>query len=113
MASTHVELYEALKGTVGEDAAKMIAEIIPPAQNVATRLDVAEVRLEVAGMDGRLQAQIAEMDGRLQAQIAEMDGHLQAQIKESSQQTLRWMLGFFIPVWLGSWGTVVAVVLKG
>ncbi len=39
----YVELYEALKPTVGEDAARMIAEVLPPAKDIATRSDIERV----------------------------------------------------------------------
>ena len=41
MALSNVELYEALKPTVGEEAARLMANVIPPAENLATKDDVA------------------------------------------------------------------------
>jgi hypothetical protein len=81
MALSHVELYEALKDRIGEKAAALIAEVFPPAQELATKSDIAELRAEMkAGF---------------------------AQIR-----TLRWMLGLFLPMWFGTWVTLVALVLK-
>jgi hypothetical protein len=37
MALTNIELYEALKRDLNEDAARMIAEVVPPASDLATR----------------------------------------------------------------------------
>jgi hypothetical protein len=79
MAVTNVELYEALRERVGEDAARMIAEVVPPAAEMATKHDIAR---------------------------------LSDQIKDSQVSTLRWMVGLFIPVWAGTWATVVAVIIK-
>ncbi len=46
--TTNVELYEALKPHVGQEAAGMIAEVVPPARDLATKQDIAEVRKEIA-----------------------------------------------------------------
>lgn len=88
---TNVELYEALKGSIPEDAARMIAEAYHPARDLATKHDLAEIRGEMReGFSG-----------------------LRGEIHKSSASTMRWMLTFFIPVWAGTWATVVAVLLKG
>ncbi len=79
MALSNVELYEALRGSVGEDAARLIAEVVPAAEQLATKQDIAE---------------------------------LHTAIQRSSKETMRWMLTFFVPVWLGTWGTILAIVLK-
>jgi hypothetical protein len=92
MALSHVELYEALKDWIGEKAAALIADVVPPARELATKLDVAEL-------------------GR---QIAELRTELTAEIEAGFAQlrTLRWMLGLFLPMWFGTWVTLVALVLK-
>jgi hypothetical protein len=99
MGLPNIELYEALKKTpVGEEAARMIAAVVPAAENVATRLDIAAVKLDIA---------------RLENQLTESETSLKAEIYASSVRNIRWMLAFFIPVWAGTWGTVVAILLKG
>jgi hypothetical protein len=99
MALPNIELYEALKKTpVGEEAARMIAAVVPAAGNVATKLDVVAVQLDIA---------------RLEKQMAELELRVKDKIHAASVQNFRWMLTFFIPVWAGTWGTVVAVLLKG
>lgn len=47
MVKTNIELYEALKEPVGEDAARMIAEVVPSADDLATKQDLAELRAEM------------------------------------------------------------------
>ena len=83
MAMTNVELYEALKGSIPDEAARMIAEAFPQAREIATKHD------------------IAELETRLSARMDALHG-----------TTLRWMFGLFVPMWMGTWATVVAVVLK-
>jgi hypothetical protein len=70
---TNVRLYEALKSHVGEEAAEMIAEVVPPAQNLATKEDIAVLKGDL----------------------------------------LKWMIALFVPVWIGTYGTIIAIVLKG
>lgn len=74
MAMTNVE-HEALRRTILEEAARMIAEVVPPARDLATKADLR---------DG-----LAALSRRQQ-----------------------WMLGFFVPVWVATFGTLIAVVLK-
>jgi hypothetical protein len=47
MAKTNIELYEALKVPVGDEAARMIAEVVPAADELATKLDIADLRSEM------------------------------------------------------------------
>lgn len=81
MALTHVELYEALKGRLGERAAALIADVVPAARDLATKTD------------------IAELSAKIDVGFAQI-------------RTLRWMLGLFLPMWFGTWVTLVALVLK-
>jgi hypothetical protein len=48
MATSHVELYEALRERLGEKAAAMIAEVVPPAGDLATKSDIARVESMIA-----------------------------------------------------------------
>ena len=45
--ATHVELYEALKPHLGDQAARMIAEVVPPAANLATKEDIQALRADI------------------------------------------------------------------
>ena len=83
MALTNIELYEALKKDLNEDAARMIAEVVPAAQDLATKADVAAVEL-------RLQARFDQLESRM----------------------LRWTLTFFVPLWAGVFGVLIAIVTK-
>ena len=77
--ATNIEIYEALKGTVGEDAARMVAEAVPRTEHLATKADLAELRTDFAEFK-------ADMRG--------------------------WMLTFFVPLWIGVYGTLAAVVIS-
>ena len=97
MALTHVELYEALKGTVSDEAARLIAEVVPPAENVATKADVQAVKADVQLVRSDLEVAVAKLQGQMHAETT---------------RTIKWMLGFSIPMWAGMWGTIVAILLK-
>jgi hypothetical protein len=45
--TTHAQLYEALKPHVGADAARMIADVVPPASNLATKEDIHALRADI------------------------------------------------------------------
>lgn len=76
MAKTQIEFYEALKQHIGEEGAKLIAEVVP-ADEIVTK--------------GYLDAKFAEFK-------AEMRG---------------WMLAFFVPLWIGVYATIAAILIKG
>lgn len=48
---TNIELYEALKQNLNEDAARMIAEVVPKATDLATKSDISELKSHI---DSRL-----------------------------------------------------------
>lgn len=102
MSPTTVELYEALEPTVGEDAARMIAEIFPAAANLATKADIqlgfAKVWEEFAQIRGEMREGFAQ--GRAEANADRVS-------------MLKWLIALMVPMWIGSWGTVAAVMLKG
>lgn len=88
MASSNLELYEVLKRSMDEEAARMLAEALPPAGDVATKGDIegAVIRLE-----GRLNERFAQLETRM----------------------MRWIVVFFVPLWVTILGAVVTIALRG
>jgi hypothetical protein len=78
---THVELYEALKPFVGAEAAQLMAEVIPPTGELATKSDLAT---DFA----RLEAKISEVEARLSQKL----------------------LTYFIPLWVMMGSMALAIV---
>jgi len=68
--------------------------VVPGTAEIATK---SEVQLGFAQLEGKIDASTLR---------------LEAMIERSSKETMRWMLTFFVPLWLGTWGTVLALVLK-
>lgn len=77
--ATNIEIYEALKGAVGEDAARIRAEAIPQRDELATKSDLQLLRTDLAEFK-------ADMRG--------------------------WMLTFFVPLWIGVYATLGALVIS-
>ena len=83
MAMSHVELYEALKGSIPDEAARLIAEAFPAARDLATKPYIDQKFAEV-----------------------------RAEIHIESTRTMRWMIGLFVPVWAATLGTLVLALSK-
>ncbi len=81
--ATGLELYEALKPTVGEEAAKMIAESMPLSDQIATKSDLEHFQLAMRADLHALEARISQR-----------------------------MVTFNITLFLGLAGMIVAIVLK-
>jgi hypothetical protein len=81
--ATHVELYKALEPYVGQEAAQMIADAVPPAANIATKDD--------------LQTAVHELSEKVQMLRADF---------------FRWGLAAVLAIWIAVWGTLVAQLLQ-
>lgn len=46
------------------------------------------------------------------ADLAELKVDLKAEIRESKAELMPWTLTFFVPLWLGVWGMLAALVPK-
>jgi hypothetical protein len=108
MTPTHVELYEAIKPFVGEAGARMIAEVVPPAGDLARKADVDLLRSDLELLEARTREEFAKVRGEIREQGAELRGLMHAE----NTRTIKWILGFTIPLWAGTWGTVVGLLLK-
>lgn len=91
--ATNLELYEALKKTLDEEAARMIAEVVPAAGDVATKADIAGLDRRIDGLDRRI------------------DG-VERKIDELEAALTRRTLAFFMPLWIAVLATMVALLLK-
>jgi hypothetical protein len=55
MALTNIELYEFLKKDLSEESARMIAEVVPKAGDLATKADIAVLKSDLKSyIDSRL-----------------------------------------------------------
>ena len=89
MVSVNLELYEALKRSLDEEAARMIAEVVPAARDLATKDDIA--RLE-RRMD-RFEHEFGQRVDKLEAKF------------------FRWLFTMFVPLWIAVFGALVSLVV--
>jgi hypothetical protein len=108
MALTNVELYEALKDRVGEEAARLIADVVPAADELATKHDLLATKHDLDREISGVRLEVTELRGEMREGFAAVRGEIQ----KSSKETMRWILTFMIPMWAGTWGTLLAVLLK-
>lgn len=93
--TTGLELYEALKLTVGEEVAKMIAEALPMSDQVATKGDLDRLAT------------------RIEAKFEQIESKFDAKLSGAEARIYQRMLTFNITLFLGLAGIIVAIVLKG
>lgn len=86
--TTNVQLYEALKPHVGQEAAGMIAEVVPPARDLATKQDIAEVRSATKQDIAEVRREIAELRADFSHKL----------------------LSYFIPLWVMMGSMSLAIV---
>jgi hypothetical protein len=82
MAKSQIEFFEALKHHFGEEGAKLLAEVYPPSELVTKDFFKAEM--------AEFRAEMADLK-------AEMRG---------------WMLAFFVPLWIGVYLSLAAIVVS-
>jgi hypothetical protein len=87
MALTNIELYEALKKDLNEDAAKMIAEVVPAASELATREFI-------------------------ERRIAESERRMVESERRVTQNMFRMFLAFVGPLYVALTAEVVRLVLR-
>lgn len=89
--STKIELYERLREYIPEPAARMTAEEMPFESQLATKDDLRvtahELREEIHGV--------------------------QLSVERLRLSMFRWQLLFFVPLWVGVYGTLVAILFRG
>lgn len=64
MALPNIELHEQLKKDISEAGARMIAEVVPAAGDLATRADLAELELRLKESEHRLERRIGDAERR-------------------------------------------------
>lgn len=113
MAISNVDLYEALKGPVGEKAARMIADVFPPARNLATNDGLTRV-------EGNLEARIFQVEAKLEAKISQLElkvlelrAEMIDRIAMSESRIMGRLWVMFVPLWIGVFGLIATLIVKG
>lgn len=90
METSDIEFYEGLRAHIPEEAARLIAERFPQPRDLATKGDLRELEA---------------------ARSKDIQG-VRIEIQELKADIRGWMLAFFIPLWIGVYGTLAAVVIS-
>lgn len=108
----NVQVYEALKDAIGAENATVVANALPPAGDLPTKHDftgaIAGVKAEIAEFRADMREAFATARGELIAG----EERLRAEIRSEGTRYRRWTLALFIPAWVGTWGTLVALLLR-
>ncbi len=88
--STDIEFYQRLSEHLPEEAAKLIAE-----RTAASRLEV------------KIDALTAKVDSLVE------HGATKVEVERLRSSFFRWNLAFFVPLWVGTYATLITMVLRG
>lgn len=120
MAMTNIELYEALKTDVSEEAARMIAEAVPTASDIATKTFVDERFTSFEEMmDRRFERFAQEMDRRFERAAQEMDRRFEdvdrrfERLEQRFDRAFRLAIVFIGPIWAGGIAAIVRTLFFG
>jgi hypothetical protein len=83
-------LYEAPKKDLSENSARMIAEVVPSAGDLATKSDIA----------------------RLEARISDFELRIERRFSSFERRVLGWSLTLVVPLWAALVAALVKIVLK-
>jgi len=104
--TTKIEFYDRLREHIPEPAARLIAEEMRLDAELATKADLA---LAVAATKADLALAVAATKADLTIAVA----HTDASIERLRSSLFRWTLTFFVPLWIGVYATLIAILLKG
>ena len=66
---------------------------------------------ELLAETATIRSELRDFRHAMELRFSEMEGRLQVQIAELRADTRDWMLKFFVPLWIGIYGTIAAVVV--
>lgn len=95
--TSNLEFYEALREHIPPEAARLIADRVPQTEQLATKADLGAVRAEMAELRADLRGEMAG----LRTEMAELKADIRG-----------WMLSFFVPLWIGVYATLGALVIS-
>lgn len=113
MATSKLELYEALKEGLGPRAAQMLTDALPEPQELATAEGLHALGTDLHALRTDMNAAIADVSATMSEGFALMKAEF-AQVRGEMHvleaRLLRWVLGLFIPLWASTLGTLAAVL---
>ncbi len=110
--ATGVELYEALRATVGDQAARMIAEALPMNDEIATKSDIEGLRSEVDVFRSVLRSDFDALRSAVRSDLERSEDRMSARLSGMEARIFRWMLGFFATLWVSNAALIVTLLVK-
>jgi hypothetical protein len=89
--ATRFEFYERLRVYIPDQAARLIAEEMPAESHLATKDDINAV----------------------ESRLGERIHGVELSVERLRSSMFRWQLLFFVPLWAGVYGTLVAILFRG
>lgn len=115
MAMSNIELYHALRVHLPEEAARLIADRLPHTEELATKSDIHALELstksDIRMLERSTKSDIRALELSTKGDIRELRLATEVQIQELRADIRGWMLTFFVPLWIGVYGTLAAVVV--
>lgn len=69
MVLPNIRLYESLKKDLSEESARMIAEIVPQAADLATKSDISALKVDAARLEQVLEATEARLRSHVDSRL--------------------------------------------
>ncbi|MGH9324562.1 MAG: hypothetical protein ACRD3V_32345 [Vicinamibacteria bacterium] len=104
--TTRIEFYQRLREHIPDAAARLIAEETKVEGEVPSKADLSLT-------EERLGARIVVTEERFDARLALTEQRLLTSIEQLRSSMFRWQLMFFVPLWIGVYGTLVAILVRG
>ncbi|MDT7907832.1 MAG: hypothetical protein RRA63_07290 [Candidatus Calescibacterium sp.] len=120
---SQIEIYEALKGKLGENEAKLLIEYIESKKKeVATKEDIMRLeqstkedimRLEQSTKEDiqRLEQFVKEEIRRLEKRVEKVENEI-SELKKEQRRNLYWILGVYITLWATTIAGIITLLLR-
>ncbi len=127
---SQIEIYEALKGKLGENEAKLLVEYIESKKKeVATKEDIQRLeeivkmvekstkediqRLEeiVRGLEKSTKEDIQRLEQFVKEEIRKLENEIN-ELRKEQRRNLYWILGFHITLWATTIAGIITILLR-
>jgi hypothetical protein len=109
---SQIEIYEALKGKLGENEAKLLIEYIESKKKeVATKEDIQRLEQSTKEDIQRLEQFVKEEIRRLEKRVEKVESDIN-DLKKEQRRNLYWILGVYITLWATTIAGIITLLLR-
>jgi hypothetical protein len=109
---SQIEIYEALKGKLGENEAKLLVEYIESKKKeVATKEDIMRLEQSTKEDIQRLEQFVKEEIRRLERRVEKVESDIN-DLKKEQRRNLYWILGVYITLWATTIASIITLFLR-